>query len=176
MQLILVPLTLDRHRLICDLHQLYKLTPPTTEPEQAIIIEADNAIVGGAYIYETKPFMFAEYFILNPYQPIRVRHQTAKLMISQFMAHAVSKGLIPFCMPRSPGLARMLKRAGFLNTGVPCYANEFPALPVSNKKDFPAYKPKKKATRKRKKTIKEPEAVAPSKSKGGLNTTASVTE
>lgn len=109
--------------------------PRPERPERSLTIMAPGPVlVGWVGLYECGAFLLAESFILNHLVPVRSRHQAGVLLVESFVAMAASSGKYAIAAPRSSGLAGLLRKYGFRNTGSPMYTASFPALPLTAQK------------------------------------------
>lgn len=141
MHLYLAPLVPEVFQAVCQLHQMAGLPIPTAGKRSITILAKTPQgpqLAGWVGLYECEPFLLAESLIVNPSLPMKVRHQAAEFMAEAFVSMAATGGYYALAFPRSKGLAAILRKYGFQNSGVPMYTAAFPAVQLTAEKKPPA--------------------------------------
>ena len=137
-QLHLVPFDTPVHDQVVSIHQsLGRQSPPF--PEEAIVVAArdmsgefpQDVYVASIYLFKATPFLMAEFGIVNPAAPIRIRHQAADAILKAYMARAAMLGMTPITHTGSKGIQAMLRRHGWLNSGRPMWVGSCPSVPIA---------------------------------------------
>ena len=145
-QLHLAPFDADVHQQVLALHEHYGKTLPPF-PEEALIVKASRPgqtpeiLIASMYLFEARPFLMAEFGIVNPMAPMRVRHEASELILRSFMARAAMKGLCPITHTPSKGIQSMLRRYGWHNTGRPMWIAVVPSVPLTGSIPVPVKNP-----------------------------------
>ena len=134
MKLYLTPCPPEVFSAVCQLHAEHGLPPPAPSKRNLTIMAEGPILVGWVGLYECDAFLLAESFILNPRIPPKVRWQAATMLVEGFIGMAAAGGQTAIAAPRSSGLAAMLRKSGFHNSGVPMYVASFPAVQLTTEK------------------------------------------
>lgn len=117
MRLILFPVNEKTWGQFTSWYQARKLQmPPPTQ--DAILVGVDTGdLIAGCCLYPTMgPFCVVEYVSTNPVAGLRLRHTACLLIAHEIQIYGAMRGKNMLCFPRDKGVARMLKRAGAIES------------------------------------------------------------
>ena len=150
--MILVPLTPVLFEEVIAWHERRGLTPPPCPPSDAVTIVDDlGELLAFVGLYEdtSGTFLFAEWAIAREGLPARTSYTLAKFVCEAILARAAVTGRIAIATPRSIGVARVLARFGFTNSGCPMFVAHAPIVRLTDGKPAPCPTKKKRKRRTR---------------------------
>lgn len=128
----MVPMSQPVYEQVATLHRAMGVYPPPPPERSMVLVDDAGVLVGSVCLYEARPFLLCEYFILNPEKPLRLRHHATKVLIEAVLGYAASNALAPVAPASSRGLATMLRRYGFSKSPATLYAAAIPSLPIAD--------------------------------------------
>lgn len=117
MRLVLFPVNDQTWAQFSSWHKARELrVPPMTSDAIFVGIETGDMLMGVCLYPTMGPFCVVEYACSNPIAGLRARHLAALVLVHHITVYGAMRGKNMLCFPRDKGVARLLRKAGAIES------------------------------------------------------------